>query len=253
MLIIVKGRNTKYAKRNAEKAREEALAKGEEVPDYFLLPKKKKGESEPMYLRRVWAANKDAVARSGGAMPADQLNYSRFKEETLSRAENGNISIEEAVRKQARAQYTPQDQITKEKNERLLTINNARAVFERMAGAKFDAKAMAYDPATSTYTYGNVKFGYKYKKGKRGQPGGLHFVIENVATGEKWTDDELAQAAADRAADLAMKREERAMRLAKLKEENPAQWMAEEAKRERRNELARKRYRRKHPKRRRGK
>lgn len=259
MLVIVKGRNVKYAKRNAQKAGEEALLKGQEVPDYFLLPKQKKGESDAQYLRRVWAANKTTVAQSGGILPEDQLTYSRFKEEVLSRKEGLNLSAESAVRSQVRAQYTPPEQALQEKNQRLLKINNAYDVFGRMIGKKVDSldskslPGISYDPASSTYTYGAVRMGYKYKKGKHGQPGGLHFFIENIATGEKWTDDELAAAAAARQADLAMKREERAMRMAKLKEENPAAWMAEEAKREHRNELARIRYRKAHPKKRRRK
>lgn len=259
MLVIIKGRNMKYARRNAAKAGAEAALKGQEIPDYFLLPKQKAKETDSHYLRRVWAANKDTVAQSGGLIPSDQLTYSRFKEETLATKEVGKLSTAEAVRSQVRTQYTPPEQVTQEKNERLLRVNNAYDVFGRMIGKKvdsLDSKALpgiAYDPATSTYTYGTVKMGYKYKKGKHGQPGGLHFFIENAATGEKWTDDELAAAAAARQADLAMKREERAMRMAKLKEENPAAWMAEEAKREHRNELARIRYRKAHPKKRRRK
>lgn len=254
MLKIITGRNTRYARRNAARDREETGYEGE----YFLLPKKRKKEKPSAYFRRVWKMNEEAVKKSGGDIPEDQLTYARFKKEVKGRFGNYLVGTEgqkaeRAVRAQARTQYTPTDQIEREAQADMLRKNAAIKKFEEWSGVKFDTKMIAYDSKTSTYRAGNVSFKWEYRKGKKGRPGGMEFTIRNMNTGQTLSGEDLSAEAASLAADRAMRREEKAMRLAKLKEENPAQWMAEEAIRLRRNEMARKRYRKKHPKRRRRK
>lgn len=288
MLKIMTGRDTRSARKKIRAETERALRKGEEVPDYFIVPNKRAKESEADYTRRLWRLNEETVKRSGGPLPESQLTLERFREETESRAMTGrhwreleaierNLqkemkptdrrykgelerrrakvmrdALKEAAVSQARAQYTPEEQVTAEQNARLLAQNNAYDLFKKWSGVSFDPKhnPISYDSASSTYSYGNVRFGIKYKRGKNGNPGGLHFIIRNISTGEEWTDDDLYAQEQSRQADLAMAREERAMRMAKLKEENPELWEALEEKRLYRNELARKRYRKKHPKKR---
>lgn len=258
MLRISTGRNTRSARRNAAIEGAKYEREGEEV-NYFILPQKTKRkrsassktykwESDDAYLRRIWRLNQKTIMQSDGRIPEDQKTFKRFKEEVKARQARHDGNLRKAIIEQVRVQYTPEEQLEQERRDYDMNKEHAIKKFEETAGVKFNPKVagFGYDSSTGAYTYGNVRFGWKYIPGKRGNPGGLHFFIENVQTGESWTDDDLMEEYLTHQADLAEARENRAMHLAKLKEENPEEWQRLDNIRQARNARARERYRKLH-------
>lgn len=172
-------RDVIFIRRSSKKAieREKAKYAGKDV-DFFVIKKKKAGESERQYYSRIYKSNRKFFKRQGeGRAFAAPDSGTAFRMESEARKALRNLSPEEAVKNAVRSRWMSGEEVARSNaiealREKVMPSGKtAWKEFREMTKvkgryAKFDVSKLGYDQLQGVYTYGDVRFGWRYKKGE---------------------------------------------------------------------------------------
>lgn len=175
-------RDVVFIKRSTKKAidREKAKYAGKDV-DFFVIKKKRAGESERQYYSRIFKSNRKFFKRPGEGRAFDAPdNGTAFRIEAEARKTLKGLTPEEAVKNAVRSRWMSGEEVARSNAIEALkeqVMPSGKTAWQELREAtkvkgrytKFDVSKLSYDSLNGMYAYGGTKFGWHYKKGAGNQ------------------------------------------------------------------------------------